>query len=95
MGIAKQSMENIDMKPEQFAAIMSNLATLNEGVLGINAHLTQLNSKVATQEANMNTVLLWKARLEGFSGAINLGWSTLVALLSGTGLTIWYWVTHR
>lgn len=95
MDIARQSMEKIDMKPEQFTAIMSNLATLNEGVIGINAHLTQLNSKVATQEANMNTVLLWKARLEGFTGAVNLGWSTVIALLSGTGLTIWYWIIHR
>lgn len=95
MVTAKLSMENIEMKPEQFAAIMSNLATLNEGVIGINTHLTNLNSKVATQEGNINSILLWKARVEGFGNAVNLGWSTIIALLSGTGLTLLYWITHR
>lgn len=95
MGTANQSMENIDMKPEQFAAIMSNLATLNEGVVGIQTHLATLNSKVATQEGNINTLMLWKAQADGFSKAVGLGWSTILALLSGTGLTIWYLISHK
>lgn len=82
---------------DQYNSIASSLsilsitqATLVEKITAIEVHLTQLNSKVATQEANMNTMLLWKARIEGFSGAINMGWSTVLALLSGTGITIWY-----
>lgn len=88
-------MENINMTPEQYATIVGNLSSLNTGIADINTHLERLNSKVATQEANMNTVLLWKARLEGFGGALNIGWGIIVALISGAGTTLAYWILKK
>lgn len=79
---------------EKITAILTELqvtqATIVVGQNSINEHLRILNGKVATQEGNLNTLLLWKARVEGFTGAVNLGWTTVLTLLSGTGLTIWY-----
>lgn len=70
-------------------------ATLIAGQNATNEHLRVLNGKVATQEGNITVLLLWRARLEGFTGAVNLGWTTILTLLSGTGLTIWYLLTRK
>lgn len=70
-------------------------ATLIAGQNATNEHLRVLNGKVATQEGNITMLLLWRARLEGFTGAVNLGWTTILTLLSGTGLTIWYLITRK
>lgn len=87
------------MEIDQITAVLTEIqigqATLIAGQSATNEHLRILNGKVATQELNISTLLLWKARLEGFTGAVNLGWSTVIALLSGTGLTLWYIITKR
>lgn len=79
---------------EKITAILTEVqvsqATLIAGQSATNEHLRILNGKVATQELNISTILLWKARIEGFTGAVNLGWTTVLTLLSGTGLTLWY-----
>lgn len=83
----------------QVTAVLTQIqvsqATLIAGQSATNEHLRILNGKVATQELNISTLLLWKARVEGFTGAVNLGWTTILALLSGTGLTLWYIITRR
>lgn len=83
----------------QITAVLTEIqvsqATLIAGQGATNEHLRLLNGKVATQEGNISTLLLWKARVEGFTGAVNLGWTTVIALLSGTGLTLWYIITKR
>lgn len=83
----------------QITAILTEVqvsqATLIAGQNATNEHLRILNGKVAAQELNISTLLLWKARVEGFTGAVNLGWTTVLALLSGTGITLWYLLTRR
>lgn len=83
-------MDPIDKITAVLTEIQISQATLIAGQTATNEHLRILNGKVATQELNISTLLLWKARVEGFTGAVNLGWTTVLALLSGTGLTIWY-----
>lgn len=70
-------------------------ATIIAGQNATNEHLRILNGKVAAQEGSIGILLLWKARVEGFTGAVNLGWTTVLTLLSGTGLTIWYLITKK
>lgn len=83
----------------QITAILTEVqvsqATLIAGQNATNEHLRILNGKVATQELNISTLLLWKARVEGFTGAVNLGWTTVITLLSGAGLTLWYIITKK
>lgn len=83
-------IDQVDNITAVLTEIQVSQATLIAGQSATNEHLRILNGKVATQEANISTLLLWKARVEGFTGAVNLGWTTVLALLSGTGLTIWY-----
>lgn len=84
------NFEQIDKITAILTEVQVSQATLISGQIATNDHLARLNSKVATQEGQINTLMLWKARLEGFTGAINLGWTTVLTLLSGTGLTIYY-----
>lgn len=83
-------MDPIDKITAILTEVQVSQATLIAGQNATNEHLRILNGKVATQEGNISTLLLWKARVEGFTGAVNLGWTTVLTLLSGTGLTIWY-----
>lgn len=83
-------MDPIDKITAILTEVQVSQAMLIAGQNATNEHLRILNGKVATQEGNISTLLLWKARVEGFTGAVNLGWTTVLALLSGTGLTIWY-----
>ena len=76
------------MSPEDRDKIMTSLTTLMVGQDATNEHLRILNGKVATQEGNINTLMLWKARAEGFTGAINIGWTLVLALVSGAVLLI-------
>lgn len=88
-------MDQIDKITVILTEVQVSQATLIAGQNATNEHLRILNGKVATQELNISTLLLWKARVEGFTGAVNLGWTTVLALLSGTGLTLWYLITRR
>ncbi len=74
---------------------MTTLATLVAGQDGTNEHLRILNSKVATHEQSLNILLLWKAEAKGFLGAINVGWTLIISLISGAGVSLFYWLTHR
>ena len=76
------------MSPEDRDKIMTSLTTLMVGQDATNEHLRILNGKVATQEGNINTLMLWKARAEGFTGAINIGWTLILTILSGAVLLI-------
>lgn len=85
----------MELNPDQYANIMATLATLTQGIGGINDHLERLNSKVATHEGELNTIMLWKAQALGFGQAIGIGWSILISLISGLGGGIIYWLLHR
>lgn len=85
----------IDMNSDQYTSIMTTLATLVAGQAGTNEHLRLLNGKVAKHEESINTMLLWKAEAKGFLGAINIGWTLVISLISGTAATFIYWITHH
>lgn len=88
-------IDQIDKITAVLTEIQVSQATLIAGQSATNEHLRILNGKVATQELNISTLLLWKARLEGFTGAVNLGWTTILTLFSGTALAIWYLITRK
>lgn len=71
---------NVD---EHYTNIMTTLATLIAGQSETNKHLSILNGKVADHQKELTTLMLWKAEGKGFIGAINIGWTTLITLLSG------------
>lgn len=83
------------MMDEQFLNITTTLATLVAGQKETNAHLTTLNGQVAKHEGSLTDLLLWKAEAKGFLGAINVGWTIIISLISGAGISFFYWVTHR
>ncbi len=80
---------------EGFTTIMVKLTQLETQAISTNDHLARLNSKVATQEGELTILKLWKARLEGFNGAINVGWTTLISLLSGGLVALLYWIFRK
>lgn len=85
----------MELNPDQYANIMSGLATLVAGQEGTNEHLRILNGKVATQEGKINALMLWRANIEGFTGAISVGWGLIISLVSGCAATLAYWLFHR
>jgi len=87
------------MSPEDTQRLWNSLQTLQtqqeltlSNQQATNDHLARLNSKVATHEDLINNLLLWKARIEGFTGAINMGWAVFVSAISGI---IIYFFTRR
>lgn len=80
---------------EGFTAIMVAIKELQVQGVATNDHLARLNSKVATQEGQINTLMLWKATISGFNGAVSMGWTTLVSLLSGGLVAVLYWVFRK
>lgn len=56
---------------------------LAAGQANTNEHLVRLNGSVAEHEKKLNTVLLWKAEVRGFTGAVSTGWTSVLALLGG------------
>ena len=76
------------MNPEDTQRLWNSLQALQFGQDATNEHLKILNGKVATQEGQINTLTLWKARAEGFTGAINIGWTLILTILSGAVLLL-------
>ena len=81
------------MTPEQYDKIANSLQAVQVGMelnnaplVEIKDHLARLNGKVAAQEVNINTLLIWKARFEGASGAVKImsvaGWGIVLAIIS-------------
>jgi len=85
----------VQVDEDQHGEIMVQLAELVQGVRFINEHLARLNSKVATHEGNINMLMLWKSEAKGFANAIGMGWSLVISLISGSIVSIFYWLTHR
>ncbi len=86
----EQLDEHKDIFLQQYTNIMTTLATLVAGQNNTNAHLSLLNGKVAEHARELTTIMLWKAEAKGFAGAINVGWTTLITLFSGTAGAIIY-----
>jgi hypothetical protein len=87
--------EVLSEQGNQYVNIMTTLATLVAGQSATNQHLTILNGKVAKHEESLNILLIWKAEAKGFLGAINIGWTLIISLISGAGISLFYWLTHR
>lgn len=83
------------MNPDQYNAITTTLATLVASGEGINEHLRLLNGKVAKHEETINTIIIWKAKAEGFGSAINVGWTTIITLVGGAFAIFVYWTTRK
>jgi len=45
------------------------------------AQTTKTNGSVLALRSDVDAIKLWKARAEGFTGAINIGWTAFVAIL--------------
>jgi hypothetical protein len=76
------------MTPEDRDKIMNSLTILVLGQETTNEHLTRLNGKVAKHEESINSLIIWKARTEGMTATINIGWTFILALLSGAVLLL-------
>lgn len=80
---------------DNYINIMTTLATLIAGQNATNSHLLILNGKVAAHEKELTVLMLWKAELRGAGAAISVGWSVLLVLLSGAGVSIFYWLFNK
>lgn len=74
---------------------MTNLAVVISHLGGIDEHLERLNSKVATQAGQINTIQLWKAKLEGAGMVFDGAWVLIISMLSGCAVLIWTWLTRK
>lgn len=92
---AQQQSFLTDIINSKFTEILVNITVLQKTQEGTNEHLRILNGKVAAHEASLTTLMLWKAEAKGFGGAVSIGWSTVISLISGGAVALFYWTTHR
>ena len=74
------------MDPDQYANIMGTLG-------GISEHLVTLNGKVAKHEEKINTLIIWKATLNGAALPFKALWTIMIATISG--LLVWILTKSR
>lgn len=92
---AQQQASVVEILNNKFAEILINIAVLQNTQEGTNEHLRILNGKVAKHEESLTTLMLWKAEAKGFVGAISVGWTTAITLLSGAAGAILIWLLKR
>jgi hypothetical protein len=90
------------MTPEETQRLWNSLQTLQtQQELGLsyqaatNEHLKQLNGKVAKHEDSINSLSLWRARGEGVQATLGVGWTFILAILSGAVLLIGDWYFRK
>lgn len=85
----------MQINPDQHQEVMTTLAVVVNRLEGMDKHLVNLDNTISSQAGQLNILELWKARVEGAGWAINLQWGLLLSLISGAGITIFYWLVHR
>ena len=73
------------------AELMITLNTLVIGQQHTNEHLVTLNGKVAEQARQLNTIEIWKAKLEGAGLVFSTGWTIIISALSGCIVLLFEW----
>ena len=77
----------------QVQEILVSLSRLEQGQQFILDHLTILNGKVAKHEESINSIVIWKAYLQGTTVPFKLLWAVLISAISG--LLVWILTKSR